>query len=211
MKAYSIKKIVSLAMVFVLIAIQSVFSFAATVSQSDSFVIQEINDDSNAELMKTYKKIAEEKEFDPYGNRSEFAIHDLNNDGTLELIIDLDSTIVTGEDNYYYTYKNDKVVLLDSSEAQYPSWGLLDSAPSSGTFCFERGGPAYIDDDGRNVDPFVIIQYAIEGNKIVEKSSVNSNYYIDDGYTEYFMNGNSCSEDDYKAFVEQFTLGIAFY
>ncbi len=163
------------------------------------------------DILEAYEKTAREKEYNEFGESSYFTLHDLNNDCVPELIIDMDGLIVSDNDNYYYTFMDGKTVLLDSTDAQYPSYGCLYSSAERGTFCFYRGGPAYSDDEGRTVMPYEYDEYIIEGDRIKTGSIAHANYYEEVKTTEYYMDGAPCSAEMYRSFTEAFQEIVTFY
>ena len=142
-----------------------------------------------------YSKILKKKK---YAKETMFAVHDLNSDGTPELLIYTDY-------NFFgmviYTYKNGKVKKLNTPE--YPVYGSLYSSKSRKSFMFYRGGPA--DDAGM---PFTMIEYKFKSGKIVEK---NSFYGYSSGSAEgYYMNGEEISKSKFQSIKKKFNKEVMF-
>ncbi|MBR4719264.1 MAG: hypothetical protein IKP31_03355 [Lachnospiraceae bacterium] len=163
---------------------------------------------SNADMLAAYGKIASQKEYSYENEMGTFALHDLNNDGVPELIIDSDGLIVS--DNLYFTYSGNEVVELDASELSFPAWGSLLSSSGSGSFCFYRGGPAYTDEKEKDVMPHVYIEYTIRKDKIVEGDTYNGLYYREDDTWKCTKNGKKLRTPDFLDFVNSMDGKVEF-
>ena len=169
---------------------------------------ESVKSSASDDMLAAYGKIASKKEYSYESEMGTFALHDLNNDGIPELIIDSDGLIVS--DNLYFTYDGNKVVELDASKLYFPVWGSLLTSSKTGSFCFYRGGPADTDEKGRDIMPHVYIEYMIKGDRIVEGDTYKGLYYEDNSSWECAKNGKKTGSSKFLDFVDSMDGKVEF-
>lgn len=171
---------------------------------------------TNIKMLQAYSKILLQKQNlneDEKDDMTYFSLCDINADGIQELIISEKEHILS--EKTYYTYENGKAVeVIGPGDESYPVYGQLYTMPERETYAFFRGGPAVDDGEGNGYMPYTILEYKLENHKI---NLVNDFYWkrYDSGNkagtNEYYLNGDTCTEEDYQEVYRSFEDEIRFY
>ncbi len=186
-------------------------SFLVTGSRS-AYVEAAEKSNQYRDICRCYAEILAKNQFnndDENIDGCHFAVADLDNNGTPELIVRKNGHILG--DTVYYTYRDGKAVEIkgSSGDEAYPVYGNLYLLPDRNSYAFYRHGPASSDENGNGIMPNLIIEYKIKNDKIICNSVLNHDEYLN-GKNVYFKDGKEISAKMYNDFYNSFGECIEF-